>query len=260
MHDGHMALVRRARELSSDGTPVVVSIFVNPTQFGPREDFSRYPRTLEADLERCRSAGVDVVFAPPAEVVYPSDITVMAPPLPLVATEPGLEDRIRPGHFAGVCQVVSRLFDLLRPRWAVFGEKDYQQLRVIEAMTGNGAWGVRIAPVATVREPDGLAMSSRNRYLDTARRTRATALFAALARANEHDRPDAAEEVMRRTLAEWGLAVEYAVVRDAETLMPLTSEGVPSRRARSLLAARLGEIRLIDNAPWVGSRTPAGLD
>jgi len=253
LHEGHLALIRRARQLVS---PVVVSVFVNPTQFGPGEDFERYPRTLDADVAAAEQAGADFVFAPDVETVYPEygpsggqeqGQTVEPPPLPEVATEPGLEDLHRPGHFAGVCQVVARLFDLVRPQIAVFGEKDYQQLLVIKAMTAENQdrWpGLQIVAHPTIREAGGLAMSSRNRYLTTEQRQRALAISQALDLADGAPTAEAAERTMQETLQSARLEVEYAVVRDAETLMPLPSE---SRPARALIAARVDDVRLIDN-------------
>ncbi|MHC4428179.1 MAG: pantoate--beta-alanine ligase [Planctomycetota bacterium] len=249
LHEGHLALVRHARR--SGVSPVVVTIFVNPTQFGPGEDLDRYPRSLEADLAACRAEDADVVFCPPVEVVYPPGGEIAPPALPRVALRPALEDAHRPGHFAGVCQVVARLFDLTRPAVAVFGEKDYQQLLVIRAMVAadpDRFGALRIAALATVREPDGLAMSSRNRYLAAEDRSRALGLVRALEAARtswaQEADPDAAERVMRDTLAAARLDVDYAVVRDAETLEPLDD---PTRPARGLVAARLGDVRLIDN-------------
>lgn len=246
LHAGHLALIDAARRL---GTPTIVSIFVNPTQFAPGEDFDRYPRPVDRDLELCRAHGADAVFLPAATAIYPPDLEVPVPPLPAVATGPGLEDRIRPGHFAGVCQVVARLFDLVRPCAAVFGEKDYQQLRVITAMVeaAGDRWpGLRIVGHPTVREPDGLAMSSRNAYLHPDERGRALGLFRALQAAAGADAPGAAEHIMRETLHAHDLAVEYAVVRTADSLLPADSLAVPTR---ALVAARLGTVRLIDTLP-----------
>jgi len=256
LHEGHAALIRRAAGIAR---PVVVSIFVNPTQFAPHEDYAKYPRTLDADLARAESAGADVVFAPEASVVYPPDRAVAPPPLPEVATRPGLEDRVRPTHFAGVCQVVARLFELVRPSSAVFGEKDFQQLRVVEEMVdamnaASGKWSgdaPRIVRHPTVREPDGLAMSSRNRFLRPGDRAAALGLSRSLAEAVEAARSvrDARriEERMRATLVRHRLDIEYAVVRDARTLLPIESiDGV--RPWRALIAARIGSVRLIDNA------------
>ena len=249
LHEGHASLIRRS---ARDGLPTVATIFVNPTQFGPREDFSKYPRTLEADLKLAESAGATAVFVPDATAIYPDGLEAakaeaVAWPLPPSATRPGLEDRVRPGHFGGVCQVVARLFDLCRPSRAYFGEKDFQQLRVITEMVARseGRWGdLRIEPCGTVRERDGLAMSSRNRYLTADRRDTALGVYRALQMAMSAQRPGTAESIMRETLLEHGFEVDYAVVRDAETLLPV--DGFETR-CRALVAARLPEVRLIDN-------------
>jgi pantoate--beta-alanine ligase len=244
LHEGHFALIRHAAEL---GLPVLVSIFVNPTQFGPGEDFERYPRRLDDDIEKVERAGGSIVFAPAVETVYPPDDPVPTPPLPAVATQPKLEDAYRSGHFEGVCQVVARLFDLVRPRRAVFGEKDYQQLLVIESMVERERerWSdLGIVRHPTIRESDGLAMSSRNAYIGDERRSRARGLFRALQSAHAAQRPDTAERMMRETLETHDLEVDYAVVRDAVTLMPASSFARPTR---ALIAARLDEVRLIDN-------------
>lgn len=268
LHDGHATLVRagaRERDASHPGRLVVVSVFVNPTQFNDRSDLARYPRTLEADVALCREAGADVVLAPNEATIYPPGGTVRVPPLPAVATRPGLEDAFRPGHFAGVCQVVARLFDLVRPGAAMFGEKDWQQLQVVRAMVasdagagagGLGAPGVRprIVGVPTVREPDGLAMSSRNVFLKPEERTAATAISRALRDAGRIADHADAERYMRSALDAAGLRTEYAVVRLADTLMPVS--GLAGKAStmpmRALIAARLGAVRLIDNAPWPG--------
>jgi pantoate--beta-alanine ligase len=248
LHEGHLALMRRAATLAR---PLIVSIFVNPTQFGPGEDWECYPRTFESDLEAASGAGADVAFAPHVDTVYPPNGSVRVPPLPAVATEPKLEDAHRPTHFAGVCQVVARLFDLVRPSVAVFGEKDYQQLLVITDMVRreDARWGgLRIVSHPTVREPDGLALSSRNRYLADDERDRALGLSRALqaARAAAAGKgPAAVEQAMQEVLAAHALDVDYAVARDARTLMPITAWAGP---ARALIAARLGDVRLIDNA------------
>ncbi|MHC4947740.1 MAG: pantoate--beta-alanine ligase [Planctomycetota bacterium] len=249
LHAGHLALVRRAVEVPG---PVVVSIFVNPTQFGPGEDFERYPRDPDADLAAAAAAGADAVFLPDVETMYPPDRPVPVPPLPAVATEPGLEDACRPEHFAGVCQVVARLFDLVRPAAAVFGEKDYQQLLVVRAMVRDEAprWGgLDVVAHPTVREPDGLALSSRNAYLTDAERPRALGLSRALHAAATEPDPGAAEAVMARVLDDHGLRADYAVVRDAETLEPLAAAVRPRR---GLIAAHLGAVRLIDNEALPG--------
>jgi pantoate--beta-alanine ligase len=245
LHEGHLALMGRARAL---GRPLVISIFVNPTQFGPGEDWQRYPRALEADLEAASAAGVEVVFVPDVEMMYPPAQQVPVPALPPAATEPGLEDAHRPDHFAGVCQVVARLFDLVRPSVSVFGEKDYQQLLVITEMVhreGDRWPGLRIVGHPTVREADGLALSSRNRYLEPRQREQARGLSRALHAARDGpDNPASAEKVMADVLAAHELKVDYAAVRDARTLEPIDAFDRP---ARALVAARLGDVRLIDN-------------
>ncbi len=254
LHEGHGSLIRLA---AATGAPTVVSIFVNPTQFGPGEDFDRYPRTLEADLDLASACGATACWIPSVEDLYPRGVDsaraeALEMALPQVATCPGLEDRCRPGHFAGVAQVVARLFDLARPGSAIFGEKDYQQLRVIESMvesdrSGENRWpNLRILRGPTVREPDGLAMSSRNRYLSEAERPQALGLSKALQVAHAAQRPATAEQLMRETLESHGLAIEYAAVRDADGLQPIEDFRRP---ARLLIAARLGSVRLIDNAP-----------
>jgi len=249
LHEGHASLIRRA---AASGLPTVATIFVNPTQFGPREDFSKYPRTLETDLQIADASGAVAVFVPDADTIYPGGLDAArreaaAWPLPPAATEPGLEDAARPGHFAGVCQVVARLFDLCRPAMAHFGEKDFQQLRVISEMNerSEGRWGaLRIVPGPTVRESDGLAMSSRNRYLAPERRDTALGVYRALQMAMSAQRPSTAEALMRETLTDHGFEVDYAVVRDARTLRPVHGLETP---CRALIAARLPEVRLIDN-------------
>lgn len=256
LHEGHATLVRVAAAAAA-GAPVAVSIFVNPTQFDDPADLSRYPRTLPQDLELCRAAGATVVYAPSVEDVYPAGGSPAGraggesspTPIPDQATKPGLEDGLRPGHFAGVCQVVRRLFELVRPQRAYFGEKDWQQLQVITAMTSMVSLPVRIVPVPTVREPDGLAMSSRNRFLSAEDRRRGLSLSMALCEARRAATPDQAEEIMTSVLREAGVTPDYAVVRDAATLLPRSNGATGPMRA--LIAARVGAVRLIDNAAWV---------
>lgn len=256
LHAGHAALIRRgaviARERALAGG-CVVTIFVNPTQFNDPADYTRYPRTLEADLEVCRRAGAHTVLAPTADDVYPPDAPPPVPVLPSQATDPGLEDAARPGHFAGVCQVVARLFDMVRPDAAIFGEKDWQQLRVIDAMTRRDAPQLQIIGLPTIREPDGLAMSSRNVFLSPSQRAAAATISRALAEAGSFPEAAAAEAAMRATLESAGIAVEYAVVRDAETLLA-PRRGAP---CRALVAGRIGAVRLLDNSPWPGEPGPA---
>lgn len=249
LHAGHAALVRQARTLAgpSPGRRVVVSIFVNPTQFGEKTDFERYPRTLDADMDVCRAAGADVVFAPSVEEVYPAG-GIKRPALPRVATAPRLEDAARPGHFAGVCEVVHRLFELVKPSAAIFGEKDWQQLQVVKAVVRDERMGIDIIPGETVREPDGLAMSSRNRFLTPEDRRRGLALSRGLRACQNTADPASAERVLHETLAAEGIAPDYAVVRDAETLEP--GEWTRRRPMRAVVAARVGTVRLLDNAAW----------
>jgi pantoate--beta-alanine ligase len=248
LHEGHASLVRRAASLRR---PVVVSIFVNPTQFGPGEDQARYPRPFEADRALAAEAGAEVLFAPAVDTVYPPGRPAAVPRLPPAATRPGLEDAHRPGHFAGVCQVVARLFDLVRANVAVFGEKDYQQLLVVRQMVeqeGRRWPGLRIEAHPTVRLASGLALSSRNAYLDAGQMGRALGLARALRAARQAASGGAApagvESAMRAELEQSALAVDYAAVRDAATLEPVAAL---SRPARALVAARLDGVRLIDN-------------
>lgn len=259
LHEGHAALIRAAlaasRERARGGArpPVVVTVFVNPTQFNDPGDLARYPRTLEADAALCEREGADAVFAPSAAIMYPPGREIPVPLLPEVATAPGLEDAWRPGHFAGVCQVVRRRFDLLAPIAAVFGEKDWQQLQVVRAMAERDTPGVEIVPCPTVREGDGLALSSRNRFLSPTDRERAATVPGALRAACAAPTPGAAERAMTETLEHEGLRVQYAVVREARSLRPILPDA--ARRslaspARALIAVECGPIRLIDNCAW----------
>lgn len=246
LHAGHASLIRRAARLAG-GREVVVSVFVNPTQFNDPADLAVYPRTLEADAALAERSGASAVFAPAVGVVYPADERVDVPALPEVATRPGLEDAWRPGHFAGVCQVVARFFEMVRPSAAVFGEKDWQQLQTVRAMSARSFVGLEIVAGETVREGDGLAMSSRNARLSASDRASAGAVSRALCESCAAAGVEEAEARMRRVLEGAGLEVEYAVVRDGETLLELGS-GV--REGRALIAARCGGVRLIDNAAW----------
>ena len=252
LHAGHASLIKRAAAL---GGPVVVTVFVNPTQFGPGEDFERYPRTFDTDVALAEASGAHAVFAPAPEEIYPRGLEAArseaaALPLPAVARTPALEDACRPGHFGGVCQVVARLFELTRPCAACFGEKDFQQLRLIEELAARPEIapgcpdGITIVRGATVREQDGLAMSSRNRYLAPEQRDQALGLYRALQSCMAAQRVATAELLMRGTLEEHGLEVEYATVRRAVDLMPAIDFHEPTR---ALIAARLDSVRLIDN-------------
>jgi pantoate--beta-alanine ligase len=251
LHEGHASLIRRAADLARerrDPAGCIVSIFVNPTQFNDRSDFERYPRTEEPDLALCEQAGATSVFVPAVETIYPPAEPPPVPLLPDVAAAPRLEDALRPGHFAGVCQVVLRLFKLVQPAAALFGEKDWQQLQVIRAMIEQARLPIEIISGPTIRDPDGLAMSSRNRFLTPDDRRRAIAIPRALERARGERTPADAERAMSATLTEIGLAPEYAVIRDARTLGPVSAA---TRETRALIAARVGAVRLIDNAPWL---------
>ena len=253
LHDGHAQLIDVAHD---HGDHVVVTIFVNPKQFGAGEDLDRYPRTLEADLAVCAAHGVDVVFAPSVDEVYPPDETVPV----VLAGELGevLEGAHRPGHFDGVVTVVSRLLDLTRPDVAVFGEKDAQQLAVIRQMVAAQGRDIEIVGVPTVRERDGLAMSSRNRYLSPAEREIALAIPRALQRAEQHAEDGAAAAVAAATdeLAKSPeISVDYVVLVDAQTW---GEPGPRTRFGKILAAARVGSTRLIDNRD-VRLGTPSGL-
>ena len=242
LHEGHRALVRAARERAAS---VVVSVFVNPTQFGPGEDFDRYPRTWDDDLAALAEEGADLVFHPGVDDVYPAGaVGVTVEPGPLGSV---LEGAVRPGHFAGVLSVVAKLFGLVRPDLAVFGEKDYQQLTLVRAMARELALGVEVVGVPTVREPDGLALSSRNRYLDPGRRTAAGALPRAL-RAGARAGALGPDAVLAAARAE--LAAEPSLVADyLELTGPDLGPPPAAGPARLLVAARAGTTRLIDNVP-----------
>lgn len=249
LHEGHAALIRRAVDIASGTAPVVVSVFVNPTQFNDPRDLERYPRTLDADVRLCAGAGASCVFAPTVQEMYPEGISAGTPVrLPAAATDPGLEDARRPGHFAGVCRVCLRLFELVRPKSAVFGEKDWQQLAVIRSLVEQERLGIGVEAHETVREPDGLAMSSRNALLPPQDRRRAPAMARSLVEAGRHASPDEAEAAGRRVLLANRLVPDYVAVRDGATLGP----AMHGRPARVLAAAMCGTVRLIDNAPWPG--------
>jgi pantoate--beta-alanine ligase len=245
LHEGHLSLVDRARELADW---VAMSIFVNPMQFGPTEDLARYPRDLERDLEMARGRGVDLVFAPPAEEMYPQGE-------PQVSVIPGalaerMEGAIRPGHFRGVLTVVAKLFGIFTPDVAVFGQKDFQQAALIRRMALDLDQGVRVEVAPIVREADGLAMSSRNVYLSPEERERARALSRglehgrALFAAGERD-AEALRAALWEALRVPGIEPEYAEAAD-----PLTLEPVATADSGTVLlvAARVGRTRLIDNA------------
>jgi pantoate--beta-alanine ligase len=244
LHEGHLALVAAARERAGR---VVVSIFVNPIQFDRRDDFERYPRTLEDDRARCAAAGVDVVYAPGAAAMYPEGFRTAVEVSGL--TEP-LCGKVRPGHFRGVTTVVTKLFHAVRPHVAVFGEKDWQQLAVVRRMTADLDFGIEIVGVRTVREPDGLALSSRNRRLGPDDREAARCVPRALQAAAEmvatgETRPAMIVGRARLEIAtEPRARVEYAEIRDPETLEEVVELDAPALLG---LAVWIGDVRLIDN-------------
>jgi len=242
LHGGHAALIDAARIRAGAGGTVIVSIFVNPTQFAPHEDLTKYPRPFDADLSLCSAHGADAVFAPTVPEMYPTGDSTFVDETMLSR---GLCGARRPGHFRGVCTVVTKLFNLTRPDSAVFGEKDFQQLAVIRRMTRDLFLGLEIIGHPTVRETDGLAMSSRNRYLAPEERQRATTFPAALRRAAEKSSP--AEVVATATaLITQGIgsAPEYVELINAETLEPVEHLDCPAVLAA---AVKIGETRLIDN-------------
>jgi pantoate--beta-alanine ligase len=257
LHDGHASLMRLARSATTG--PVVASIFVNPMQFGRGEDLDRYPRTLDADLEVCAAEGVDVVFAPSVEEMYPGGFShdsvhdgVTVAPGALATI---LDGASRPGHFDGVLTVVAKLFGLVRPDLAVFGQKDYQQLTLIRRMVRDLCMGIEVVGAETVREADGLAMSSRNSYLDPEERRAAVALSRALRAAQErapYGAPAARWAAMAVLKDEPGIELDYLALTSTDLGDPPdVGEG------RILVAARVGTTRLIDNMPITFDRITA---
>jgi pantoate--beta-alanine ligase len=244
LHEGHLALVDEAKRRAD---VVILSIFVNPLQFGPTEDLERYPRDLPRDRGLASARGVDAIFVPTKASMYPTGSEVRLAPGPIADR---WEGAVRPGHFAGVLTVVAKLFNLVEPDLACFGQKDVQQLTLIRRMVQDLDWPVEIVTVPTVREPDGLALSSRNAYLGTADRKRAVVLSRALQAAHQswrggERRAEALEARMRQELGgEPAVAVEYISIADPHTLAPV--ETVDENTVLSL-AARIGGTRLIDN-------------
>lgn len=247
IHEGHLRLVDAARRHAAR---VVVSVFVNPTQFDRADDFERYPRTLEADAAALAGRGVDLLLTPTVDVMYPDGLDVAAFVEPTHSAQP-LEGEFRPGHFRGMATVVTKLLNLVQPHCAVFGEKDYQQLAVVRAAVRELLLPVEIIGLPTVREADGLAMSSRNQYLTAAERALAPRLYAALqAAARDGAVPDAPlaaiEAHQTKVLNDAGFRVEYFQFRNAQLRPP-----APGDRQRVVLAAAwLGKARLIDNQPF----------
>jgi pantoate--beta-alanine ligase len=260
LHDGHRALLRRARELAGHGGAVAVSIFVNPLQFGPTEDLDKYPRTLEQDLIACEQERVDLVFAPSVREMYPQQQFVMVDPGPAGEI---LEGEFRPGFFHGVLTVVLKLFSLVRPDIAVFGQKDAQQLALVRAMSADFALGIEIEAVPTVRAADGLALASRNKYLSDAERALAPVLHRALAAGEEAAQAGpaavvaAAQEVLdeaARSAAAGATAagssprVDYLALVEARSYRPVPHSDLDFHGEAVLaIAARVGTTRLIDN-------------
>ncbi len=249
LHKGHVRLINTATQA---GCRVIASIFVNPTQFGPDEDYDQYPRQLQEDLDICRQAQVAGVFCPPVTQMYPPDGTAIELSVPRLAGL--LEGKHRPHYFAGVCRVVNKLFNIIQPDVACFGQKDYQQLKVIQAMVDDLAIPVRIIQVPTVREDDGLAVSSRNGYLSPGLRQRAAALYKALTEARQlvevagESDPGVVEAAMVQVLTAYQIDIDYAVVRHPKTLHSLDYiEPQLTGGVVGLVAGRLDAIRLIDS-------------
>ncbi len=244
LHEGHVSLVERAR---AECDFVIATIFVNPTQFGPNEDFSKYPRTLEADLEMCRKAGADLVFTPQTSDMYSPLAQTIVRVTKLASV---LEGAHRPGHFDGVSTVVTKLFNVTEPDRAYFGQKDYQQQLIIRQMVSDLDQPVEIVTCPIVREPDGLAMSSRNRYLSTDERRRAGQLSQAiqlakrLAVESKLSPPEIASQMADHLNSYGGIDLQYAVIADCRTLDLLQQR---QDSAVALIAAKVGTTRLIDN-------------
>jgi pantoate--beta-alanine ligase len=244
LHEGHLSLIEIARQKAPH---VIVSIFVNPTQFGHNEDYNRYPRPIDEDLAKCEQAGVDLVFNPPPEEMYrpyDADVVVDVPQLSSV-----LEGKHRPGHFKGVCQVVAKLFNIIRPNVACFGQKDFQQLRVLTAMVESLNFEIEMIPCPTVRDPDGLAMSSRNQYLSPEERTKALSISRALSLAESEfgsgiRQTNRLLTTIQKVMLEKHLSIDYVAAVDPITLKNIEVIGGPTVLA---VAARVGKTRLIDN-------------
>jgi len=244
LHAGHMSLIAHAK---NNAPAVAVSIFVNPTQFGPKEDYTKYPRPIEEDLDKCEQAGVDFIFSPTAQEIYPPggpDVVVDLPTMTSV-----LEGKHRPGHFKGVCQVVAKLFNIIQPTVACFGQKDFQQLRVIEAMVEALDMPIDIIACPTLRDPDGLAMSSRNAYLSPEDRQKALSISRALMMGFKEFKDGVRQTnrlitTMQKVMLEQHLSIDYVAAVDPETLKPVEKIEAPTLLA---IAARVGVTRLIDN-------------
>jgi len=244
LHEGHAALIRKARKIAGRHGAVVVSIFVNPIQFGPKEDLACYPRPFRRDLAVCRNAGADAVFAPAAGEMYCADRSVFTDESSL---SQALCGRSRPGHFRGVCTVVAKLFLIVQPTHALFGEKDWQQLAILRRMVRDLNFPVDVVGHPTVREADGLALSSRNAYLTPQERALAPGIHAALSAASRLKSPGAIVKAATRGISSIsGARIDYIEAVDAETLEPLLQRRRPGRLAAAIF---LGRARLIDNVP-----------
>lgn len=259
LHEGHATLIREA---ASRCDFVVVTVFVNPTQFGPNEDFAKYPRTLDQDCVIAKDAGAALVFAPDREAMYPAGEETR---VDVGRTAAALCGAFRPDHFQGVVTIVAKLFALVGPSTACFGRKDYQQLRVIARMTRDLFLPVEIVPVTTVREPDGLALSSRNRYLDVTARQHARALSRGLAQAARafaagERRAGELEAACRVVVAPAADSIDYVTIADPDTVVPYAPDVHVPSRALLAVAARVGGARLIDNIVLGEEPEPAGVD
>src|SRR4051812_7762431 len=250
LHSGHLSLIRQAKARADH---VAVSIFVNPTQFGPREDFNKYPRPFEEDLAKCEEAGVALVFNPSVEEIYPPGQPQVVVDLPDLTNV--LEGKRRPGHFKGVCQICAKLFNIVQPQIACFGQKDFQQLRVISAMVESLNWPIEVVGCPTIREADGLAMSSRNQYLSKDERERALSISRALLLAQGELKAGAKQAnrlvaTLQNTLLDVGklgripVSIDYVAAVDPLTLKPVDVVTGPTVL---LVACRVGNTRLIDN-------------
>lgn len=258
LHEGHAALIRKARKLAGTKGSVVVSVFVNPTQFGPKEDLSKYPRPFASDRTLCRKEGADVLFHPAPAEMYAGNASVMIRESSLAK---GLCGASRPGHFDGVCTVVAMLFNMVQPDIALFGEKDWQQLAVIRRMVRDLAIPVKVLGLPTVREEDGLAMSSRNRLLTPEARLVAPRIYQVLlgasmaAEAGENSVTLLLRRLTADLLAIPGAKLDYVEIMDERTLEPIARLERDSK-ARIFVAIRFGSVRLIDNLPIRLSRSP----
>jgi len=246
LHEGHLSLVRAGK---ADGAKVIVSIFVNPLQFGPSEDFARYPRTLKEDIEKLKTADADIVFAPSATEIYPEGFQTTIRNEKMSA---GLCGKFRPGHFEGVLTVVAKLLNIVRPDVALFGKKDYQQWRLIERMATDLQMPLEIRGIDTVRESDGLAMSSRNRYMNEDERIQASLIFAGLSSARElWQKGERSTEKVRTKFLESlvkceRMKMQYAEIVDSHTLAQF-GEKLPDKNLVMIVAVLFGDVRLIDN-------------